>query len=163
MASNGRVTLTASGANNLPIFYLSSANTAFFLNSGGSVDSGFFEQQSAGPFSASSASGAYGIGVIDPEVSGVSDESGMVTFTPSTTSISGTTDKNSQGTLTPDNPASAIYSISSTGVGLVPSGCTLTGSSANCENLFIVISPKKAVMMKVKPSNTTPAITILEQ
>jgi Putative Ig domain len=169
VASDGRVTLTFSGGgggggnNHPPVFYLSSANTAFFLSSDGGIGSGFVEPQSGSSFTNSSASGAYGIGVIDPDVSGVSDESGMLTFTPSTTSISGTSDKNSQGTLTPDNALSVAYAINSTGVGLIPSGCTLAGAGANCENLFIVISPKKVVLMKVKPTSTTPAINVLEQ
>jgi len=163
VASNGRVTLTVTGANNLPVFYLSSANTAFFLNSDTAASAGNMEPQVGSSFTNSSASGTYGLGSIDPAVPGVNNEEGTATFTPSSASINGTSDKNNSGGPIPDNPVTATYAINSSGVGLLPSGCTLTGASANCENLFIVISPTRAVIIKVKPSNTTPVLDILEQ
>jgi hypothetical protein len=164
VASNGRVTLTVAGATNLPIFYLSSANTAFFLNSDAASSAGNMEPQVGSSFTNSSASGTYGVGSINPAVPGVNNEEGAVTFTPSSTSINGTTDKNNSGGPVPDNATGSIsYAINSTGVGLLPAGCTLTGTSANCENLFIVISPTRAVLLKVKSSNTTPVLDILEQ
>jgi len=164
VASNGRVTLTVSGANNLPVFYLSSANTAFFLNSDSAASAGNMEPQVGSSFTNSSASGTYGVGSINPAVPGVNNEEGTVTFTPSPASINGTTDKNNSGGPVPDNATGSIsYAINSTGVGLLPAGCTLTGTGANCENLFIVISPTRAVLLKVKPSNTTPVLDILQQ
>jgi Putative Ig domain len=166
VASNGRVTLTVStpGANNLPVFYLSSANTAFFLNSDSQASAGNMEPQVGSSFTNSSASGTYGVGSIDPAVPGVNNEEGAVTFTPSPASINGTTDKNNSGGPVPDNSTGSIsYAINSAGVGLLPAGCTLTGASANCENLFIVISPTRAVLIKVKPSNTTPVLDVLQQ
>ncbi len=163
VASNGRVTLTVAGATNLPIFYLSSANTAFFLNSDTASSAGNMEPQVGSSFTNSSASGTYGFGAINPAVPGANNEEGTVTFTSSSASINGTSDKNSSGGLSPDNLAASSYAINSTGVGLFPAGCTLTGTSANCENLLIVISPTKAVLLKVKSSNTTPVLDILEQ
>jgi len=164
VASNGRVTLTVAGATNLPIFYLSSANTAFFLNSDAASSAGNMEPQVGSSFTNSSASGTYGVGSINPAVPGVNNEEGAVTFTPSSTSINGTTDKNNSGGPVPDNATGSIsYAINSTGVGLLPAGCTLTGTSANCENLFIVISPTRAVLLKVKSSTTTPVLDILQQ
>jgi hypothetical protein len=164
VASNGRVTLTVAGATNLPIFYLSSANTAFFLNSDTAASAGNMEPQVGSSFTNSSASGTYGVGSINPAVPGVNNEEGTVTFTPSSTSINGTTDKNNSGGPVPDNATGSIsYAINSSGVGLLPAGCTLTGASANCENLFIVISPTKAVLLKVKSSTTTPVLDILQQ
>jgi large repetitive protein len=165
VASNGRVTLTVStpGANNLPVFYLSSANTAFFLNSDTAASAGNMEPQVGSSFTNSSASGTYGVGSIDPAVPGANNEEGTVTFTPSSTSINGTTDDNNSGTVSPDNLATSTYAINSSGVGLLPAGCTLTGASANCENLFIVISPTRAVLIKVKPSDTTPVIDVVQQ
>jgi hypothetical protein len=121
------------------------------------------EPQVGSSFTNSSASGTYGLGSIDPAVPGVNNEEGTATFTPSSASINGTSDKNNSGGPIPDNPVTATYAINSSGVGLLPSGCTLTGASANCENLFIVISPTRAVIIKVKPSNTTPVLDILEQ
>jgi hypothetical protein len=163
VASNGRVTLTVSGASNLPVFYLSSANNAFFLNSDTAASAGNMEPQVGSSFTNASASGTYGLGSIDPAVPGVSNEDGTVTFTSSSASIAGTSDTNSSGTLSPDNLDTANYAINSTGVGLIPAGCTLTGASANCELLFIVISPTKTVLLKVKSSDTTPVLNILQQ
>jgi hypothetical protein len=163
VASNGRVTLTVPAATNLPVLYLSSANTAFFLNSDTASSAGNMEPQVGSSFSNSSTSGTYGLGSINPAVPGVSNQDGTITFTSSSASIAGTSDTNSSGTLSPDNLDTANYAINSTGVGLIPAGCTLTGASANCELLFIVISPTKAVLVKVKPSNTTPVLNILQQ
>ncbi len=163
VGSDGRVMLTASWGGNTPAFYLSSANTGFFLDADDGASSGLFEPQSGSSFSNSSASGLYGIGSINPEVSGASDSSGNVTFTPSSPSVAGTNDNNSQGQLSPDGAISQTYSLNSTGVGLMPAGCALTGSSANCQNLLIVISSNKAVVMDVKPSSTTPQLTVAEQ
>jgi len=165
VASNGRVTLTVStpGANNLPVFYLSSANNAFFLNSDTAASAGNMQPQVGSSFTNSSTSGTYGLGSIDPAVPGASNEDGTVTFTSSSASIAGTSDTNSSGTLSPDNLDTANYAINSTGVGLIPAGCTLTGTSANCELLFIVISPTRAVLIKVKSSDTTPVLDVAQQ
>lgn len=165
VASNGRVTLSCSACGkHLPIFYLSSANTGFFINSDNSVSFGYIVPQSSGTFSNSSLSGLYGFGTFDPQASGVSNESGAATFTPTTTppSITGTSDKNAQGSLNPDGSISGTYSVSSNGVAVLPSGCTLTGTNANCDNLFVILSPTQAVMMKVISTNTTPAVSVLE-
>lgn len=163
VASNGRVTLTVSGANNLPVFYLSSANNAFFLNSDSAASAGFLEPQVGSSFTNSSASGTYGFGSIDPAVPLTKNEEGTITFTSSSASINGTSDKNSLGNQVPDNSATSSYAINSSGVGLLPAGCTLTGSSANCENLFIIISPTRAVIISVKSTNTTPILELLQQ
>jgi hypothetical protein len=165
VASNGRVTITVStpGATNLPVFYLSSANTAFFLNSDTAASAGNMEPQVGSSFTNSSASGTYGLGSIDPAVPLTKNEEGTITFAASSAAINGTSDKNSLGNQVPDNLDSANYAISSTGVGLIPAGCTLTGASANCENLFIIISPTRAVLIGVKSNNTTPVLDILQQ
>ena len=162
VASNGRVTLTVAGANNLPVFYLSSANNAFFLNSDTAASAGNMEPQVGSSFTNSSASGTYGYGSVNPAVPLTKNEEGTITFTPSSASINGTSDKNSLGNQVPDNLDTANYAINSTGVGLIPAGCTLTGASANCENLFIIISPTRAVLIGVKSTNSTPALDILE-
>jgi hypothetical protein len=165
VASDGRVTLTSSspGVNNLPVFYLSSANTAFILNSDTKVSSGFIEAQPGSSFTNSSASGTYGFGSINPAVPLTKSEEGTITFTPSSASINGTSDRNALGNQLADNLDSANYAINSTGVGLIPAGCTLTGASANCENLFVIISPTRAVILSVKSTNTTPILEVLQQ
>ncbi len=163
VASNGRLTTTISHGQ-APVIYLVNGGLGFYLGGDTSSGSGYIESQTGGPFDNSSADGNYGEGGIYPEVSGVSDESGDATFIASTpTSISGTSDKNAHGTLTPDNPITGSYSVDSTGTGLVPSGCTLTGASANCSKLFVLISASKAVLMSVDPSTTAPKLQILEE
>jgi len=133
------------------------------LNSDSAASAGNMEPQVGSSFTNSSASGTYGVGSIDPAVPGANNEEGTVTFTPSSTSINGTTDDNNSGTVSPDNLATSTYAINSSGVGLLPAGCTLTGASANCENLFIVISPARAVLIKVKSSDTTPVLDVAQQ
>jgi hypothetical protein len=165
VASNGRVTLTCAACGNLPVIYLFSANTGFFLNSDGHVSFGGFEPQSAGPFTTSSVSGTYGIGVIHPEVAGAKLQSGDVTFTPSTTSLAATFDDNAQGTLTPDSPGTDTYSVGSTGVVSLPTGCSFAGGT--CNTLAVIISPTRGAAMDAKPANgtnhITPSINVLQQ
>lgn len=163
VASNGRVTLTCGACGHLPIFYLTSANNGFFLSGDSTAASGVFLPQASGSFTTSSISGIYGIGSYAPDVFGEIDNSGALTFTPGTAAVSGTVDLSSQGALGPDTAVSNTYSVNSSGVVLEPSGCTLTGASANCNNLLIILSPTQVVMMKVTPTNTKPSLFLLEQ
>jgi hypothetical protein len=131
-----------------------STGQAFFLSSNPSVDSGFFELQSGGPFSNSSATGTYALGEVDPELISAGVISGVATFTPATTSIDATFDANgSGGSPTPDTTQSLTYSIDSTGLGLIPSGCSITATPITCNTVFYVISPDKAVVMDPQASS----------
>jgi len=154
--AQGRVVIPASPGNNPPMFYLVNANQAFFLNQGTSVESGFFQSQTGGPFTNTSASGAYAFGEIDPQVANSSDNLGVATFTPATTTISVIDDQNGSGGQTLDQTQSFTYSIDSTGLGMIPSSgssCTISATSTTCQTVFYVISPTKAVIMDTQSSN----------
>jgi len=154
--AQGRVIIPSSPGNNPPMFYLVNANQAFFLNQGSSVESGFFQSQTGGPFSNSSASGTYAFGEIDPQVANSSDNLGVATFTPATTTINVTDDQNGSGGQNLGQSQSFTYSIDSTGLGTIPSSgssCTISASSTTCQTIIFIISPTKAVIMDTTSSN----------
>jgi len=159
VAPTGRMIVSGGGGHE-PVLYLVSTSQAFFLSGNGGVDAGFFQSQSGSPFSDTSASGTYAYGTIDPEDVNVSDESGVATFTPATTTISVTNDKNSNGSLSGGTQAQT-YSVDSTGLGYIPSGCTISASSTTCQTVFYIISPSKAVVMDTTSNN--PKITLADK
>jgi len=154
--AQGRMVIPASTGNNPPIFYLVNSNQAFFLNQGSAVETGFFQSQTGGPFSTTSASGTYAFGTIDPADLNVSNESGVAAF--ASPNINGTSDKNNNGSQAVASPFSSNYSIDSTGLGIIPSGCTISANSTTCQTVFYLISPTKAVVMDVDPTSTNPKI-----
>src|SRR5260370_31963499 len=83
------------GNNNPPIFYLVSLNQAFILGGGASVEAGFFQSQSSGPFSRTSPSGTYPFGTGDPGFPGVNDNEGQAVFT--SPHVNRTADANNNG------------------------------------------------------------------
>jgi hypothetical protein len=159
VASSGRMTVT--GGTNPPIFYLVSANEAFALNGDTTVAAGFFQSQTGSPFSNSSASGTYAFGTIDPQDANSGDSLGVATFTPATTSISVINDNNSNGSQSLDQTQSMTYSIDSTGLVSIPSGCTISAASTNCQAILYIISPTKAVLMDATSGN--PKIQLADQ
>jgi hypothetical protein len=162
VSSTGRMIL--SGGGHAPVLYLANDNQAFFLRSNPSVDSGFFESQSGSPFSNSSASGTYAYGPIDPENLNGNYGSGVAIFDPATGSISETDDGNqSGGTPGLGHTGSLTYSIDSTGLGLSPSGCSISITPATCQTIFYFISPTKAVLINNNPQSTTPKVYLLDQ
>lgn len=164
VASNGRVTFFGTGGGSTPILYLVSPNQGFVLFTDPSltnpkVDSGLLEPQTGAPFTNGSASGPYAFGTVWPTTTGVSDKSGVATF--ATPNINGTQDKNSGGTLTVGQTFTATYSIDATGLGLIPSGCSVLGGT--CKNIFYIISPTKAVLLEVDPTSTQPGLQIADK
>jgi len=152
VASNGRVLVT--GGNHPPLLYLVNPNEVFFLDSGGRPQFGFVESQTS-----TSASGTFAYGRIDPQTTGLSDQSGVATLTSG--SETGTTDINSRGSLSPNQTFSFTYSIDSAGLGHIPSGCTI---GTTCQSVFVVISPTKAVSTDVTPPTANnPSITVADQ
>jgi hypothetical protein len=164
VTAQGRVIIPPSTGNNPPIFYLVNANQAFFLNQGSSVESGFFQSQTGGPFSNSSASGAYAFGTIDPQVANSGDNLGVAMFTPATTTISIISDNNGNGSQNLGQTQSLSYSVDSTGLGMIPSSgssCTISASSTTCQTVFYIISPTKAIVMDTQSSN--PKVQLADQ
>ena len=156
VTAQGRVIIPSSPGNNPPMFYLVNANQAFFLNQGTSVETGFFQSQTGGPFSTTSATGTYAFGTIDPQDPNVGNESGVAAF--ASPNINGTSDKNNNGSQAVASPFSSTYSVDSTGLGVVPSGCSTTVVPTTCQTVFYMISPTKALVMDVDPSSTNPRI-----
>ena len=160
VSSTGRM-IVSDGAH-APVLYLVSTSQAFFLRSNGSVDSGFFESQSGSPFSNSSATGTFAFGAVDPENLNGADVSGVATFTPATGSMSNTFDGNqSGGTPGLDHIQSLTYSIDSTGLGMFPSGCSISVAPPTCNQIFYVVSPTKAVLINTQSSN--PKMFLVDQ
>jgi len=159
VTSTGRMTFTS--GTNQPVLYLVSPNQAFFLNGNTNVDTGFFQSQTGGPFTNSSASGAYAFGAIDPQDANADHNSGVATFTPATTNITVTEDKNGNGSQNTGQTQSFTYSIDSTGLVHIPSGCTISATSTTCQTVLFVISPTKAVIMDT--SSTNPNIQVADQ
>ncbi len=149
VSASGRM-IVSGGGGHQPVLYLASTSQAFYLSSNVSVDDGFFELQSGGPFSTSSASGIYSLGLIDPVVAASGAISGIADFTSATTSINLTLDGNGGSGPVADQTQSLTYSIDSTGLGLIPSGCSISVTPPTCDTAFYVISPTKAVAMDVQ-------------
>ncbi|HWO39490.1 MAG TPA: hypothetical protein VNO32_62755, partial [Candidatus Acidoferrum sp.] len=154
VTAQGRVIIPPSTGNNPPIFYLVNANQAFFLNQGSSVETGFLQSQTGGPFTNTSASGTYAFGEIDPQDANSSDNLGLAIF--ASPNINVTEDDNSNGSQTLGGTMSFTYSVDSTGLGMIPSSgssCTISASSTTCQTVFYIISPTKAVIMDTQSSN----------
>lgn len=157
----GRMTLTGAGAMNPPIFYLVSPNQIFILNANSSVDAGFFQSQTGSSFSSTSLSGTYAFGTVDPEAPAVNDNSGIAVFTSPNVSV--TVDGNNNGFQSLGKmPASTSYSIDSTGLGTIPSGCSITATSTTCNVIFYLISPTKVAVLD-SVNSTTPDIQIADK
>jgi hypothetical protein len=165
VSNSGRMIFTpATGIKRAIIFYLVSSSQAFHLFGNGSVDSGFFQSQSGSPFSNSSASGTYAFGPIDPENLNGADVSGVATFTPGAGSMSDTYDGNqSGGSPGLDHTESLTYSIDSTGLGMFPSGCSISVTPPTCNQIFYVVSPTKAVLINTNPSASNPKVYLVDQ
>ncbi len=156
---SGRMTIPASGGNNNPpIFYLVSLNQAFILGGGASVEAGFFQSQSSGPFSSTSASGTYAFGTVDPGFPGVNDNEGQAVFTSPNVNV--TVDANNNGLQNLGKvQGPSAYAVDSTGLGAIPSGCSVTATSTTCNVLFYFISPTQVAVLDGIGS-TTPDIQI---
>jgi hypothetical protein len=162
VAPSGRMTIPASGGNNNPpIFYLVSLNQAFVLGSGSSVEAGFFQSQTGSPFSSTSASGSYAFGTVDPGFPLVNDNEGQAVFTSPNVTV--TVDANNNGLQNLGKVQGPFsYGIDSTGLGTIPSGCSITASSTTCNVVFYVISPTKLAVLDGLGS-TTPDIQPADQ
>ncbi|GAC1626625.1 MAG: hypothetical protein NVS9B13_23060 [Candidatus Acidiferrum sp.] len=166
VASNGRVTIVGPSGGSAPILYLAGPNKGFILFTDKTltnpkVESGMFEPQTGGPFTNTSASGTYAFGTVWPTTTGVTDQTGVATF--ANPNISGTSDSKSSGSLVPNSSFTGTYSVDSTGLGVIPAGCTIIGTPGTCQTIFYIISPTKAVVFDVNTSNTNPNLQIADK
>jgi len=156
VASSGRMVVSGGGGGGGPIFYLVSPNQAFAVGTGNTVDTGFFQSQTGGPFTNASATGTYAFGTIEPVLANSSENLGVATFAPLTTTINVIDDQNGSGGQNLDQTQTFNYSIDSTGLGMIPasgSSCTISATSTTCQTVFYIISPTKAVIMDTQSSN----------
>ncbi len=144
------------------VYYLVNTNQAFSLIANAGVNSGFFQSQSGSPFSDSTATGTYAYGSIDPENPNGADTSGVATFTPATDDLSIIYDGNQTGgTPGLDHTQSLTYSVDSTGLGMIPSGCSISVTPPTCQMLFYIISPIQAALINTQ--STSPKLYLLDQ
>jgi len=150
-AANGRVTVT--GTSHPLVFYLVGANQGFVVGTVADASTGFFEPQTGGPFSATSANGNFFFGPSTPgSTFANSYDSGVEAYN-GTGSVTGTIDSN------PINPPISIqtftdaYTIAASGRG------TMTTSAA----IFYLVSPSKFVLMDGGVGVTQSTITVGEK
>jgi hypothetical protein len=152
VAANGRVALSLNAGfggctdcvSDQTFFYLVGANQGFVLDFSSPVVTGYFEPQTATGFTVASFNGSYASGTLDPlSQNGVLD-SEVLTST-GAGAITGTEDQNATGTLSPDVPVTAGYTVSSAGrVAVTPAA---GGSAA-----LYIISPTKALLLNLSSS-----------
>lgn len=155
VASTGR-TVTAGGGGHSLLLYLVSppksnaAERTFILKSNSRVDSGEVFSQIGAP-----AVSGYVLGGIDPEDAAVVDQ--VAAWTLNSGSAENVIDTNKSGTLNPNQLSGFTYSVDSTGLGLSPSGCTISATSTNCQRIFWV-DGGEMVMIEVAPGLMNPSI-----
>jgi hypothetical protein len=141
--ASGRTMVSGAG-NYPPLFYLIGSNHGWVLSSDNGVGSGGLEPQSA-----TSGSGTYAFGGINPVIpSGVAE--GVATFTSGTPgTVTGTQDQNNpQASPQAGGTINANYSIDSTGFGEIPnSGTSCSPTAGTCQFMFYVVSPTRVIGM----------------
>jgi hypothetical protein len=157
VAANGRGTIT--GGTAPPVIYLVSQDKGFLVGTDTSVTTGSFEPQTGGPFGNTSASGTYAFGSISPIAVANADQSGVATFT--TPNVTGAIDNNSSGTLSAGKAITSTYSIDSTGLGLLPAGCSITGGT--CQDVLFIVSPSKAVLLETASGKKNPNLQVSDK
>ena len=151
VSTAGRSIISGGGHN--PLLYLVNTGQAFFLQSNASVDTGFFELQTGGPFSTGAVTGTYALGEIDLVNPSIGAILGVVDFTSGSDNINLTLDGNGNGGSLVGQRQSDTYSLDGTGLALIPSGCSITVTPITCDTAFYVVSPTKAVVMDLQSAN----------
>jgi hypothetical protein len=159
VSSNGR-TLLSLGFRGSWIAYLVAPNTGFIMqydDPGTMVLSGFFEQQSAPPFTLATLNGEYFGGAVDAGMSAVGYGNGLQNW-------NGNGAWNGTGNVA--DPLSGLYADMP-----VSGTYTITDSSLGAGNWlgdgyhkkFYVVSPNKIVFVPTELSNIYPALEIFEK
>jgi hypothetical protein len=145
ISSTGRVVI---GDPTAPVLYLVAPNTGFMLGTGGSVEFGFFEPQTGGPFSTASLNGNYTFGDIDPSILRAVG-SGVVTLNGGG-GVTGTNDQNSNGVLSTTTIADTL-------------SVAANGRVTLSNNVMWLISPNKALMIETGAGSSQPLVTVIEK
>src|SRR5438876_4998043 len=141
VAPNGRVTLSGVGLNPPPVLYLSAQNQGFVVGTGPFSEIGKFEQQTGGPFSNASFSGAYFFGTETPLSPFGLVETGTLTADSSTATTAVTSDQanDGDGILVPNSTFNYTFAFAPDGTGNI-GGSNITTT--------ILISPSRLVYMQ---------------
>jgi hypothetical protein len=150
VAANGRVTasLLPGGvggcldcAKPQTFFYLAGNNEGFLMDFTVGVTTGFFEPQTGSSFTASSFSGGYSLGTLQPMLQSGVEESGYLNAT-GAGAVTGSLDQNLTTTLAADVPVSTTYTVASTGRIALASG-----------QVIYLISPTKGISLDLTSSS----------
>jgi hypothetical protein len=118
--------------------YLVGANQGFLMDLSTSPNFGYFVPQTATGIGLGSLMGNYSAGTLSPLSQSATYLSEALNSTGNGT-ISGTADQNTAGTLSPDGPFSASYTVSSTGRAAI----VTTGNG----QVLYIISPTQALLL----------------
>jgi Bacterial Ig-like domain (group 2) len=150
----GRGVISRTGPPETFPIYLVSAGKGFIIDDEAETSGGSFDPQSAGPFNNSSIAGSYALGTL-PTLRNSLMISGAIAITAPGT-LAGTEDlpssvsKNVTGT----------YSVSTNGRGTLT--ITPTGGTPSNE-VFYLISPRKAVSTEIDVTATNPSVGVIEK
>jgi hypothetical protein len=151
IASNGRMTISGTGAgSHPPVFYLVGPSGGFVVGTDTSAaSSGFLEQQTGGPFSNASFTGQFffGEGVL---IQNESNESGTVTFDGAGGLTAGSRDSSGPDGLNNQSLAAGTYSFSNTSI---PIGQGNVGK----HTLAYAVSPSRLIVLN---TNVSPKLTV---
>ncbi|MCU1242723.1 MAG: hypothetical protein JWO71_3449 [Candidatus Acidoferrum typicum] len=75
--------------------------------------------------------------------------------------VTGAIDKNSSGTLSAGSAITSTYSIDSTGLGLLPAGCSIAGGT--CQDVFFIVWPSKAVLLETASGKKNPNLQVSDK
>lgn len=160
VSPNGRILLSL-GFRGAWVAYLVAPNTGFIMqydDPGTMVLSGFFEQQSAGPFTNATLNGEYFGGAVDAGMSAVAYGNGIQNWN-GNGAWSGIGNVAAPGSgLYPDMPVSGTYTITDSSLG---AGNWL--GDGDYHKKFYVISPNKIVFIQTELSNIYPSLEIFEK
>ena len=153
VAANGRVAVQQGGAP-FAYLYLVDTNKGFIMSAGNSATRGFFEPQSAGPFSSASISGDYFLGNQPPSVLPMAAVSGVVTAANGIASF--TQDVSSKSGLFIGETGSTTLTVAANGRATDNVGIN------NSNDVYYIISATKFLLL-VPAGPTAPAIDIVQQ
>jgi hypothetical protein len=150
-SSNGRVTLSLNGVSSPPVLYLIGQNQAFVVGTNNfTVDFGMVEPRSGSDFSASSLTGAYLGGSLQPVDANVSEEIDAVQAD-GKGNFSETSESNgSAGTST--GSLKATYDVSASGRVVVSQNGTQVG-------IVYLISTSQVVFLPASTTDTSPKLS----
>ncbi|HWR16810.1 MAG TPA: Ig-like domain-containing protein [Terriglobales bacterium] len=162
VASNGRATWTWTALGSPYILYLVGPNCGFILqysDPGSSVNFGFFEPQSAGPFDNASLNGEFFGGAIAPATNAVDYGEGLQIYKGDGT-WTGTGDVAGPSGFYPDQSVAGTYIITDSNIG---SGAWVGTYPGTYHKTFYIINPHRLVFVPMEASNIQPAAEIFEK